>query len=114
MLQLLHPAMFLAMCHHPKHFEMNPCLRTNAEINMLRLQFNSSKGLCWSEWQCPRTIRYRDLGTSCEIRAKSVPNNTDAGSSAGQPDPTTTVVVTSIDHGASAAFTLTVNYIQQT
>ena len=60
------------------------------------------------------SISQTETGTSCEIRAKSVPNNTDAGSSAGQPDPTTTVVVTSIDHGASAAFTLTVNYIQQT
>jgi len=53
-------------------------------------------------------------GTSCEIRAKSVPNNTSAGASAGQPNPTTTVVVTSINHGASAAFTVTVDYIQQT
>tara|TARA_B100000902_G_scaffold323493_1_gene317302 strand:+ start:17368 stop:18039 length:672 start_codon:yes stop_codon:yes gene_type:complete len=52
-------------------------------------------------------------GQSVEIVAKAVPNNTDAGASAGQPDPTTTVIVTSIAHGASAAFTLTVNYYQQ-
>jgi len=53
-------------------------------------------------------------GVQCEIRAKSVPNNTDAGASAGQPDPTTTVIVTSLMHGASAAFTVTVKYLQQT
>ena len=29
----------------------------------------------------------------------------------GQPDPTTTVVVTSIEWGATAAFTVTVNYV---
>ena len=52
-------------------------------------------------------------GPSVDIVAKAVPNNTDAGASAGQPDPTTTVIVTSLDHGCSAAFTLTVNYIQQ-
>jgi len=53
-------------------------------------------------------------GNQAEIRAKSVPNNTEAGASAGQPDPTTTVIVTSLMHGASAAFTLTVKYLQQT
>jgi hypothetical protein len=53
-------------------------------------------------------------GATCEVIAKAVPNNTASGNSAGQPDPTTTVVVTSIDHGATAAFTVTVDYVSET
>lgn len=47
------------------------------------------------------------VGSTCAIRAKSVQDNT----TSGQPDPTTTVVVTSIEWGATAAFTVTVNYV---
>jgi len=50
-------------------------------------------------------------GSTCTIIAKAIPNNTASGASAGQPDPTTTVVVTSIEHGATAAFTVTVDYV---
>ena len=49
------------------------------------------------------------VGSQCLIRAKSVQDNT----TNGQPDPTTTVVVTSIDWGATAAFTVTVDYVPQ-
>jgi hypothetical protein len=49
------------------------------------------------------------VGSQCLIRAKSVQDNT----TNSQPDPTTTVVVTSIDWGATAAFTVTVDYVPQ-
>tara|TARA_B100001123_G_C15311506_1_gene1024522 strand:+ start:1482 stop:2171 length:690 start_codon:yes stop_codon:yes gene_type:complete len=84
----------------------------NSSIAYLTTATNTGVGTGGVDYtQSVDSISQTVIGSTCDIIAKSVPNNTNAGASSGQPDPTTTVVVTSIEHGATAAFTVTVDYV---